>query len=270
MRAPTSPFHAAVHASTRGYALMSYPTPPPEEVQGVAYLAAVLPHLTAPVRVRHPFIDMEMELPKDIGPRIFYLASVGAYELSDLELLQRHVKAGDDVMEVGGGIGLTAALSAKISGRPVTVVEPDSRLFPIIRRQVEIANGEVRFLHAAVSAAEDLDEVDLFLDDEVWLSSLTEQDPARGERNRTKVRVPHRPLSELFDEHRPSAVMIDIEGAEEGLFERPYRHLPERLLVEVHFPLLGEQRAMRVTQSILDLGYRHLDCYGWTFVFQRK
>lgn len=267
---PLSPFHTSVHAMVRARSLMSYPTSPPEEVQGVAYLEALLPQLTGPVRLRHPFVDLEMELSPQIGARLFYLASVGEYELSDLELLQRHVRRGDVVMEVGGGIGLTAAMSARMSGRPVLMVEPDERLFPMIRRQVELNNGEIRFERGVVGATKGQAEVEFFLDEEVWFSSLRPAVEAHGEHKRVPVRVPHLSLPELFARHQPTVAMIDIEGAEDGLFEGEYSHLPAMLLLEIHFPILGEQRGAGVVQAIVDQGYRLVDCYGWTFVFKCK
>lgn len=264
-----STFHADLLASVRARALMVYPTPPPEEAHGVKYLAALLPQLTAPVRMRHPFVDVEIELPAALGPRVFYLASVGEYELSDLALIQRYVKRGDSVMEVGGGIGLTAAVSAKMSGAPVVVVEPDERLFPIIRRQVELNGGAVSFVRGAVGAAGDSADVEFFLDEEVWFSSLRPTLAERGERPRVAIRVPRLALADVLAEHRPTVVMIDIEGAEEGLFDGAHPHLPATLLLEVHFPILGEERGSRVLQSVIDCGYRLVDCYGWTFVFRR-
>ncbi|APR86615.1 Methyltransferase, FkbM family protein [Minicystis rosea] len=247
---------------------MKYPSVPEEERTGVAYLAAVLPFVTQPVRMKHPFLDLEMELPHSLGARLFYLASVGEYELSDLELLERYVKRGDAVMEVGGGIGLTAALSAKLSERPVTVVEPDERLFPLIRRQVELNGGEVGFVHGAVTATSSAsDDVEFFLHEEAWFSSL--RPAAEGEPRRISVRVPRLSLPEVFAARRPTVAMIDIEGAEDGLFEGAYPYLPATLLLEIHFPHLGETRGARVMQSLIDHGYRLLDCYGWTFVFQR-
>lgn len=263
-----SAFHEALRASIRGHALMTYPIAPPEERSGVAYLAVVLPQLTQPVRMKHPFLELEMELPPLLSPRVFYLASTGEYELPDLELLQRHVKPEDAVMEVGGGIGLTAAVSAKASGRAVVVVEPDERLFPIIRRQVELNGGEVSFVHGAVSAAEPTAgaaDVEFFLHEDVWVSSLRAGAP--GERS--SIRVPRLSLAEVFTAHRPSVAMVDVEGAEQGLFEGAYPHLPATLLIEVHFPLFGEEQGARVIQSIIDHGYRLIDCRGWTFVFRR-
>lgn len=265
-----SSFHSSLLQTIRHRGLMGYPSSPPEEVHGVKYLEALLPQLRSPIRMRHPFVDLEMELPPGLGPRICYLASVGEYELSDLELLRRFVVTGDTVMEVGGGIGLTAAMSSKMAQRPVIVVEPDERLFPVIRRQVELNGGEVHFERGVVGPTGDGAEVDFYLDEEVWFSSMRPNVEAHGERKRVLTRVPRLSLSELFVAHRPSLAMIDIEGAEDGLFEGAYPELPRTLLIEIHFPILGEKQGVRVVQSIIDQGYRLADCFGWTFVFARR
>ena len=134
-------------------AMMSYPSSSELEVREVEAFARLFDVLDGPIVIRHPYADLRLELTALLGPRISYLIAIGDYELTDLELIAEHVKKGDRVIELGGGAGLTAALSAKTSGQPVVVAEPDERLFPLIRRQVELNGGTVSFEHGAVLGA---------------------------------------------------------------------------------------------------------------------
>ncbi len=266
---PVQAFFDEKRRSLAARALMGYPRVDDDERAGVEVWARLLHVLAAPLLIRHPFMPLTLELAPLLGPRIAYLISVGDYELGDLELLERHVAVGDRVLEIGGGAGLTAAMSALRSEQPVVVVEPDTRLFPLIRRQVELNGGAVELVHAAVLGEPTAATLDFYLDEEIWLSSMLAQVPVRGERARTRVEVPALALGEVLLRHRPSVLMVDIEGAERELFGPPLPHQPERILVEIHTPILGETAAASVVQRLIDQGYRFVDQRDWTYVFAR-
>jgi FkbM family methyltransferase len=261
-------------------AMMSYPSSSELEVREVEAFARLFDVLDGPIVIRHPHADLRLELNALLGPRISYLIAIGDYELTDLELIAEHVKKGDRVIELGGGAGLTAALSAKTSGHAVVVVEPDERLFSLIRRQVELNGGTVSFEHGAVlgedgasgarSAAERT--IDFYLDEEIWFSSMKEEVLAHGERQRIKVTVPVLSADALFAKHTPTVAMIDVEGSEREIFAKPLTDAtkPRLLLIEIHFPHYGERTGAEVIQSVLDQGYRLIDQKGWTYVFARR
>lgn len=269
MREQVQTFFAAKRRALAERALMGYPTVDADEHAGVEVWARLLHVLAGPLRIRHPFMPLTLELDPLLGPRIAYLISIGDYELGDLELLERHVAAGDRVLEIGGGAGLTAAMSALRSEQPVVVVEPDVRLFPLIRKQVELNGGAVELVHAAVLGDTTSATIDFYLDEEIWLSSMLAQVPVRGERPRSAVQVPVVALGELLLRHRPSVLMVDIEGAERELFGPPLPHRPDSILVEIHTPILGERAAAGVVQGLIDQGYRFVDQRDWTYVFTR-
>ena len=243
-------------------AMMSYPSSSELEVREVEAFARLFDVLDGPIVIRHPHADLRLELTALLGPRISYLIAIGDYELTDLELIAEHVKKGDRVIELGGGAGLTAALSAKTSGQPVVVAEPDERLFPLIRRQVELNGGTVSFEHGAVLGAGvgGVDRksapasIDFFLDEEIWFSSMKKDVEAHGERERIKVTVPVLSADALFAKHAPTVAMIDVEGAEREIFAQPLTqaHKPRLLLIEIHFPHYGEKVGAEVIQSVVD------------------
>jgi FkbM family methyltransferase len=264
-------FLAEKRAEIGARALMSYPASSELETREVAAFQRLFDVLDGPFIIRHPHVDFRFELGRLLGPRVSYLIAIGDYELTDLELLQTHLVTGDRVMELGGGAGLTAAVSAKVSGSPVVVVEPDDRLFPLIRRQVELNGGSVSFEHGAILSGPEVPRsVEFYLDDEIWFSSMHASVDAHGERPRKRVEVPALGLAPLLEKHRPTVVMMDIEGAERGLFAQRLAHLPRKILIEIHAPHYGERVAAEVVQSIVDLGYRFVDQKGWTYVFDRS
>src|SRR5262245_23205239 len=98
-----------------GRAMAAYPAIAEDEAEGIRVLSRVLANLEAPIRIRHPHVDLQLALPKLLGPRMAYLIVVGDCEQTDLELILRHVRANDIVLELGGGAGLTTALFAKLT-----------------------------------------------------------------------------------------------------------------------------------------------------------
>ena len=263
-------FLDAKKAEIGSRAMMSYPSSSELEVREVEAFARLFDVLEGPIVIRHPHADLRLELSAILGPRISYLIAIGDYELTDLELIAEHVKKGDRVIELGGGAGLTAALSAKTSGHPVVVVEPDERLFPLISRQVVLNGGAVTFEHGAVLGAGAPKTVDFYLDEEIWFSSMKEEVLAHGERERIKVTVPVLSADALFAKHRPTVAMIDVEGAEREIFAKPLAHKPRLLLIEIHFPHYGERVGAEVIQSVVDQGYALIDQKGWTYVFGHR
>jgi len=250
--------------------LRSYPVSSADEVREVLAFERLFDALDGPIPIKHPFFDLRLELGKVLGPRISYLIAIGDYELGDLELLDRHVKKGDRVIELGGGAGLTAAFNAKRTGQPVVVAEPDERLFAVIRRQVELNGGAVSFEHGVVLGGTNAKTVDFFIDEEIWFSSMKKEVEAHGlERERRKVTVPVLDAGALFAKHAPSVAMIDIEGAERDLFATKIANAPKKLLVEIHSPHYGDTVAAQTIQAIVDQGYKLVDQGGWTFVFER-
>jgi FkbM family methyltransferase len=255
--------------------LMSYPASSDDEAREVLAFERLFDALDGAIPITHPFFDLKLELSPLLGPRIAYLITIGDYELGDLELLDRHVAIGDRVIELGGGAGLTAAFNAKRTARPVVVAEPDERLFPIIRRQVELNGGTVSFEHGVVLGGAPRSAsgstADFFLDEEIWFSSTREEVVAHGlERQRRKVTVPVLDVNALFAKHTPTIAMIDIEGAERDLFATTLVHAPKKILIEIHSPHYGERAAVETIQAIADQGYRLIDQGGWTFVLERR
>jgi len=252
--------------------LMRYPDEDDGERREITAFARLWDVLDAPVVIRHPHVDLRLELPAILGPRLAYLIAIGDYELTDLELIEAHVRAGDRVMELGGGAGVTAALAAKVSGAPVVIAEADARLFPMIRANVEGNGGVVQFEHGVVVAGGGHGEgtIDFYLDEDPWISSTS---PGAGGRDdapvRRRVSAPVLGLDELLARHTPTVLMIDIEGGERELLRAPMAQPPRLVLVEIHTPHFGERAGAETIQALIDQGYRLIDQRGWTYAFTR-
>jgi FkbM family methyltransferase len=257
-------------AAVAARGLMAYPAESAEEHREILAFARLWDVLDAPVVIRHPHFDLRLELPLILGPRLAYLIAIGDYELTDLQLIAAHVEAGDRVMELGGGAGVTAALAAKISGAPIVVAEADARLFGTIRANVEGNGGAVSFEHGVVTAGGGRGDgtIDFYLDADPWISSTSPEAQGRADAPaRRKITAPVLGLDELLAKHRPTVLTIDIEGGERELLRAPFAHPPRLVLVEIHTPHFGERAGAQTAQALIDHGYRLIDQRGWTYAF---
>lgn len=153
----------------------------------------------------------------------------GGYEGNEARAAQLAVRAGDRVLDLGAGLGYIATLSALRAGaQNVVTVEANPDLLPVIRTNLD-ANGcaDATLLHgAAVGSAVPGETLRLRQAPAFWASALTDE----GE----GVDVPALAVSDLIAQHRPTVVMMDVEGAEAGMFEAPWPDHVRVLVMELH------------------------------------
>lgn len=255
-------------AHFRSEGLLTWPDLDAMHAAAIADAAVFLSTAPRSIRVDHPRVrGLRMDLDPAVGAKIFHLLRSGQYEPGDFELYERHLAQGDRVLELGGGVGITAAFCAQCTGMPVTVVEPNPGLHELIRRQARVNAVDVRIDPRCVVAAAGTSTVDFHLHDELWRSSISpEADFPRGPRPRT-IRVDAVDLQSLLDLERPDALIIDIEGEEAGLCTAPLRHLPRKLFIEIHVPRIGAKASAALAVRIERLGLRFVESRDWMFHF---
>jgi len=246
----------------RGLAV--YPDDLPGDPERIGGIAALVERLAGPVRLRLPAFDLLVEAPPEVGAKILYLLAVDDYETADLELMTRHVEAGDRLMVVGGGIGVAAALGAKLTAQPVVVVEANAALHPVIAAQVALNGGAVDLVHAA-AVADGRDHPDgtvaFRVSSDFWYSRIAEGEDTGA--------VPARAFDALCETYRPTAVLMDIEGAEEAILTRPVPACVRTLIVEIHTPDFGAARTGAVVTGLIVSGFRLVDQQALTWAFKR-
>lgn len=72
------------------------------------------------------------------------------HEQQDAELLLRHIQPGSHVLQLGGGSGITGVLLSRITGNPVTILEPDPRMAMAISKTFA-ANSGAMVLQRAIA-----------------------------------------------------------------------------------------------------------------------
>jgi FkbM family methyltransferase len=155
----------------------------------------------------------------------------GKYEANEARAAQLMIDYGDRVLELGAGVGYVSSICAMLAGAGnVMSVEANPRLLNTARTNLDRNDcEETVLLHGAVVGAKVKgDRVHLKDAHAFWASSL-----GAAEEEDT-ISVPALVLSDLLEVHKPTVVIMDVEGAEADLFDTPWPDFVRVITVELH------------------------------------
>jgi FkbM family methyltransferase len=158
---------------------------------------------------------------------------------------------GGVVVDIGANIGLTSAYFLTAGSRlRVVAVEPEEENLDLLRRNLDGSNVEIH----AMAIAPVSGDVTLELATSSTHRISYDAEPTPGRR-----RVPALSLDDLAEHagiDRVAVLKVDIEGAEEALFARPWELLSktDKLVIEIH------ESAARpgIVASLETQGFGHL------------
>jgi FkbM family methyltransferase len=196
----------------------------------------------------------------DIGQRLY---TTGAYDREATALLERCLRPGDTYVDIGANEGhlcVSAARAVGPLGR-VIAVEPQSRLQPVLRRNLALNRVSAEILAVAVSDRDG--ETKLFLAPDT-------NNASSGLAPQTRYRLPSEVVPQITLTRvlagcrleRPTLVKMDIEGFEhEAIFGSAdlFRQCRvPRLLLELHEQALARRGHPpdAIPRFLTDCGYR--------------
>jgi FkbM family methyltransferase len=212
-----------------------------------------------------------LEVPaSSLTPRLREALHSGRYEQSEARAVSLHLRPEDRVLELGAGAGyLSVQIGRIVAPGALLSVEASPEMAPVVARNLArngVAAAEV--LHGAVVPDGFAGEsVRFFARRAFWASSLSEGMAG----DVTETEVPALRLGALMARHRPSVVMVDIEGGEAGLFDAPWPAQVRLVVIELH-PM---RYAKSVVRQIFDgmsasgLAYCPSGSRGDVVVFER-
>lgn len=186
------------------------------------------------------------------------------YERDEAKLLRSAVQSGDQVLEIGAGIGFIGLLAARLAGQGrVTsyeanpamqkVIETNCALNPVtpdLRMRAVTRDGRPLVFHQA---------------ENILSSSIV----ARSDVNTTEVKVKADAIGKVLDEISPDVVVVDVEGAEADLLPEVIDRAIPRLLVEFHPHIIGVETIEAIKASALAAGYEVVQESGDNVFFAR-
>ncbi|KUP92069.1 protein-L-isoaspartate O-methyltransferase [Tritonibacter horizontis] len=183
---------------------------------------------------RFQFDTVVLEVPDTLlTTSIAEKMATGGYERSEARAAAMRVRPGHRVLELGSGVGYISSLCAQITDPAnIVTVEANPEVLGVIRRNLDLNNAAaVTLIHGAVVGRDFAEESVLFrIGRAFWGSSMAE-DTASGD---AVVEVPALSLCELLATHRPNVVIMDIEGAEQYLFDWKWPRHVRQLIMELH------------------------------------
>lgn len=195
------------------------------------------------------------------------------YEGHETVAVNRHIVAGDRVLELGAGVGYIAMqIASRIGGGNLMSVEANPKMAPVVEKNLaaNLIEGVTVINAAVVPDSFEPDHVTFHMTAAFWASSLNPT-IAKQWKSTKSVEVPAVKIGELLSEHKPSVVIMDIEGGEAGLFDAPWPDHVRLLVVELHPQLYLDEVIKQIfdRMSAQGLVYCPVGSHGQVVVFKR-
>lgn len=160
-------------------------------------------------------------------PGIRAVRKYGYYDLTLTAALERYLRPGMTMIDVGANIGYFAALAAKRTKSPVLCVEPDPRCIEALTRNKELYPELRIFPYLASNQC----GKESFILDTLSTGNSSIAPSAIG----TTVQVEAATLDSLVGESRVDVMVIDAQGAEPKIFAGSQKVLQQLSLIFFEF-----------------------------------
>lgn len=173
----------------------------------------------------------------------------GDYDKEGLRIVSHQLKPTDRVLEIGTGIGLLSAYCAKrLGSERVYTYEANPELESPIRNVYAINKVEPKLSMCMLGEGEGTKA--FYLMPDFWASSQIKlSSDAR------KITVPLKSLNAELRATKASFLIIDIEGGEYELIMSADLSQVERIAIEIHRQILGEDKCKEVIERIQSAGF---------------
>lgn len=184
------------------------------------------------------------------------------YESPELILVREGITAQDRVLEVGAGIGFVGIACAKICGpENILSYEPNPKMRPVIEANYSL-NGMRPNLRSKVVAVTD-GELEFYFSESVLSSSLVD----RKQGSPTLVEADA--ISGVVEEFRPTAIVMDAEGAEIDLLSNCDLGRVSTIAVELHPHIVGSQAISELRTYLSERGFEEKKTLGKSALFRK-
>jgi FkbM family methyltransferase len=191
---------------------------------------------------------------------------LGRYEVQERTLIERHLKASDVVLEVGGAIGFIGLFcQTRLGITNYTTVEANPHTANLLRKNYALNGRTPRLFNCALAGADGV--VTLNVGGDFWENSLV-----TGAGGESTVQVPalcFRSLLAQLDE-TPTALIVDIEGAEQFVEFNEVPTTVKKVLIELHPSIIGHAATYRIVAHLINLGFQVEEQMAGTFLFLRS
>lgn len=159
----------------------------------------------------------------------------GRYEEGEINIIEQKLVKTDRVMEIGAGLGFVSAFCAKVTGSEnVYSFEANPLNIEMAKRVYQKNKVEPHLQNALLSDSEG--SVDFPINRKSRLASSLLKASSEI------IKVPQLNLNEVIKELQPNFLILDIEGAEYDVFRIMQFQSIQKIQVELHPAILGEDK----------------------------
>lgn len=219
----------------------------------------ILPH------VQHATLEgVKLDISR-LSPLMKNHIRTGRYEVQERRLAQQSLTRDDVILELGGAIGFIGLYCRKVIGvKHHLSVEANPNTLEQLKRNYALNGLTPHVIHAA-AAAED-GEINLDVGGEFWENSIVTKDSSRT------IQVPALSLRTLIPmmPASPTALICDIEGAEQFL---DFTQLPTRvkkIIIELHPEIIGRRREAQILAKLYTMGFYERGRDAGTWLLERS
>jgi FkbM family methyltransferase len=200
-------------------------------------------------------------VPRDmdrLSPRMIDVMESNRYERPEVQSLGHILRPDDRVLELGAGVGVVSTVAARTVGpENVLCVEADPGLQGLLRETHRLNGVEgISVVAGAVAAGASGPEVPFYRRENFWASS-TAQRKGDARDGVAAISIPALDINALIARFRPTVLVVDIEGAEHGLFDAAELDGVRTMIVEFHPRLYGLQGVRDVTRALSRHGFAY-------------
>lgn len=190
----------------------------------------------------------------------------GRYEQDERRLLKKAVSKGDQVVELGAGIGLIGLIARNLAGPDGGVIsfEANPSLERVIRKNYSL-NPLIPLLEMKA-----VDEFGVGVDFVVSKDILGSSAKKMPSGHDTKDSIESVALDEVVNQYKPNVLIMDIEGSEVALLNCKSLDHVQRVLVEMHPRILGADICKNIEKVMIDRGFMPIDRAGDNILFERQ
>jgi len=174
----------------------------------------------------------------------------GRYEQPEVELLGSSIRPDDIVLELGAGAGVVSAIIGKKLG-------PKGRLYsyeanPALKACIEAISQMNGLSNEVRIAAVGLTECDVeFFFDDAFVSSSKIQRVS----DRKATVVGQKSIVDLYEEVRPTVLVMDVEGAEVEILTAMIPNSVRAVYAEFHPHILGDEAITKMLNDLFAQGF---------------
>lgn len=177
------------------------------------------------------------------------------YEAEERHIIEQRLRPDDIVLELGSGMGIVTIVCCQIAGSErVHTFEANPKMEATLLRNFALNGVTPHLQMAMISSAEGTDQ--FHVSDKVLLSSRYESATRISRAKVECTTVPTVSLQRVLQEVQPTFLVVDIEGGElELLNDGIDLSSVERICIEVHPAIIGDEQAGRLIENLIQRGF---------------